>query len=55
MSAEIRELRLSDPLTNQLQDELYAIIRQEKFERLQNSTVVGVLEYLKWNLINMSN
>jgi hypothetical protein len=55
MSAEIRELRPTDPLTGQLQDELYEIIKKEKFERLQNSTVVGVLEYLKWNLINMSD
>jgi hypothetical protein len=55
MTAEIKELRSNDPLTNQLQTELHTVLMQEKFARLQNCAVIGILEYLKWNLINMSD
>ncbi|WP_104656545.1 hypothetical protein [Ralstonia insidiosa] len=48
------ELRSGDPFLSQLQDELYAVIDQQKFERLPTASVIGVLEFLKWNLINRS-
>lgn len=53
-NATIVELHDTDPLTGQLQAELYAVITQAKFDRLQVCTTVGVLEFLKWNLINRS-
>lgn len=53
--AKVIELRANDPLTGQLQDELYRVIVQEKFGRIANASVVGVLEFLKWNLINRSD
>ncbi|PTB28857.1 hypothetical protein C9I56_11240 [Paraburkholderia caribensis] len=52
--SNVFDLRSSDPLTGQLQDELYAVVTQSKFDRLQMCAIVGVLEFLKWNLINRS-
>ncbi len=48
-------LRPNDPFTAQLQDELLAVIYQDKFEDLSVATIVGILEFLKWNLINRSD
>lgn len=49
------ELRPNDPLLSQLQSELCAVVDQPKFERLSIASIVGVLEFLKWNLINRSD
>lgn len=49
------QLRPGDPFSSQLQDEICAVLEQEKFERLSMATVIGVLEFVKWNLINRSD
>lgn len=43
------------PMLLQLQTELRAVIMQKKFEQMDNATLVGILEYVKWNIINCSN
>jgi hypothetical protein len=53
--AKVIELRSRDPLTGQLQDDLLAVIWGDKYANLPNANVVGVLEFLKWNLINRSD
>jgi hypothetical protein len=57
MSAEskVTSIRDRDPLTGLLQDELYAVICQGRFDHLSIAQTVGVLEFLKWNLINRSD
>ena len=54
MTAEVMQLRPTNPLTWELQMALWEVCKQERFQQLDNATVVGVLEYLKWNVINMS-
>lgn len=51
----ITELRPKNFLQSQLQDELWAIIGHAKYDDLTVATIVGVLEFLKWNLINRSD
>lgn len=38
-----------------LQDELYKILLEDRFKDITNAEVIGVLEFLKWNLINRSS
>ncbi|WP_161495598.1 hypothetical protein [Paraburkholderia tropica] len=52
---EVVKLRNRDPFAGLLQDELLAVIEQEKFGDLSVAVLVGVLEFLKWNLINRSD
>lgn len=41
-------------LGSQLQDALYAVICDDRYAEMPVSHTVGVLEFLKWNLINRS-
>ena len=50
--SEVLQLHAKDPLTGQLQDELYEVICRSKYDHLSLATTVGILEFLKWNLIN---
>lgn len=51
--AEIVELRDDNSIqSNLLQDELFAVIKQDRYDELKLSQVIGVLEFLKWNIIN---
>jgi len=52
--ATVIEFEPRDTLTAQLQDDLCEVIRKEKYDDLRVVQVVGVLEFLKWNLINRS-
>lgn len=47
-------LREPKSLSGELQDELYAVILKAKYDGMQLSQTVGVLEFLKWNLINQA-
>jgi hypothetical protein len=40
-----------DTLAQQLWDELHAVVDQDKYGYLYDSTLVGVLEMLKWEYI----
>jgi hypothetical protein len=51
-TTKVTRLHDKDPLTSLLQDELYAVICQTRFDNLSLAQTVGVLEFLKWNLIN---
>jgi len=48
----IAELRDKSVLGSALQDELYDVITSEKFDNMSVSQTIGVIEFLKWNLIN---
>jgi len=50
-------LRFYDPDTRatRLQNELWDVLCREKYEDMKISQMVGVIEYLKWNLINRSD
>lgn len=48
----IIELRKNTKINITLHDELDAVIKQEKYNDLYMAEVIGVLEFLKWNLIN---
>lgn len=50
----VHQLRTDDELICLLQDELYAVICREKYDHITLATTVGILEFLKWNLINRS-
>jgi hypothetical protein len=52
---KVIKLRDNDPFPAQLQDELLAVIDQDKYDDMQISQIVGVLEFLKWDLINRSD
>jgi hypothetical protein len=53
--AKVTELRPHhNPLIGKLQDDLWEVIGQEKYKDLCSATVVGALEYLKFNIINRS-
>jgi len=54
-SAPVVRLRDHDPLMGRLQDDLRAVILQERYDGLSIGAVVGVLEFLKFNLINDAN
>lgn len=51
----IVKLRDDKTLTGALQDDLYAVICSVKYDALTLAQIVGVLEFLKWNLINRSD
>jgi hypothetical protein len=53
--ATVSSIAPTDSLCNQLQDALYSVIKQERFDALTVAQTVGTLEFLKWNLINCSN
>ena len=48
----LKEFKDKDAWSSQLHDELYAIINDPKYDDMRLSTTIGVLEFLKWNLIN---
>lgn len=50
--SNVVQLYGSDPRVAGLHDELYDVILQDKYNPLALAQVVGVLEFLKWNLIN---
>lgn len=41
-----------DALGRRLQDALYEVICQDRFKAMSLAQTVGVLEFLKWNIIN---
>jgi hypothetical protein len=53
--SEVVQLHAKDPLTGQLQDELYEVICRSKYDHLSLAATIGILEFLKWNLINRSD
>ena len=46
------KIRDDKTLTGDLQDDLLEVIRSAKYDDLTLAQTVGVLEFLKWNLIN---
>jgi hypothetical protein len=54
MSARITPIRDGKTLTGVLQDELFEVTRKEKYDELTMAQVIGVIEFLKWNLISLS-
>lgn len=48
------KLHSNDPVTARLQDELFAVVKSARYEDMTIATVIGVLEFLKFNLINES-
>jgi hypothetical protein len=53
-SAPVVSIAPTESLPSQLQDALCKVIAQERFNELTICQTVGVLEFLKWNLINRS-
>jgi hypothetical protein len=51
-AARVIKLRDDKTLTGDLQDDLLKVIRSAKYDDLTIAQIVGVLEFLKWNLIN---
>jgi hypothetical protein len=43
-----------EDLSQQLWDEIRAVVNQDKYGYLHDSTLVGVLEMLKWQYINQN-
>lgn len=54
-AANVTPIVREDDLPGALQDELAAVMMKTKYDDLRVSTIVGVLEYLKWNIINRSD
>lgn len=52
--APITPLRDNNPIVGILQDELLKILDDKRFENLSMATIVGVLEFVKFNTINAS-
>ncbi len=52
--APVIKLHQNNPLVAQLQDALYAVLEDEKYGEITIATIVGVLEFAKFNLINRS-
>lgn len=52
MVAKVIPIRDAGELTSELQDALYEVICKERFEVLTLAQTIGILEFLKWNLIN---
>lgn len=52
--SNITPLRPVEKLGGELQDELLEVIQRAKYDNMAVSHIVGVLEFLKWNLINRS-
>jgi hypothetical protein len=52
---KVTVLRDHSPLPSLLQDELLAVIDQDRFDNLTVATIIGILEFMKWNLINRSD
>lgn len=52
--SEVSKLRENHPFVGQLQTELQEVIQQEKYGDLAVATLIGVLEFVKFNLINRS-
>jgi hypothetical protein len=50
----IEKLHSNNPVVARMQDELYAVVKNERYGEITIATVVGVLEFLKFNLINES-
>jgi hypothetical protein len=53
-TAEVIDLHRGNPIISKLQDELYEVINSDRYESVPMGTVIGVLEFLKWNIINGS-
>ena len=54
VEAQVVSLKPGNPFLNQLQEELMEVIDQEKFGKLSVAETVGVLEFIKFNIINDS-
>lgn len=54
-SGNVKQLRDPNFLTGQLQDELYAVICHAKYDKMTLAETVGVIEFLKWNIINRAD
>lgn len=54
MDDNIVKLFGEDQLILDLHTELHNVIAKEKYAKMYNGNVVGILEFLKWNLISGS-
>lgn len=51
--ADVIQLRDDNDFESSLlQDELYAVIKQDRYEDMKLGSIIGVLEFLKWDIIN---
>lgn len=53
--ANVIKLRDEKMLTGELQDALLNVVQADRFDDLTMAQIVGVLEFLKWNLINRAD
>jgi hypothetical protein len=51
----VTNLRDSSPLAGRLQDALSTVLAEDRFGDLSVAQIIGVLEFLKWNLISRSD
>jgi hypothetical protein len=57
MTKKVQTLKIAvtqEHLSQQLMDELRAVVKQDKYDYLYDSTLVGVLEMLKWEYIQQN-
>ena len=54
-SCKVIKFREDRELTELLQLEILEVIARAKYEAITNAEAVGVLEFIKWNLINRSD
>lgn len=50
----VQSLRENNPFVGQLQTEIQEVLQKEKYGDLPVATIIGVLEFAKFNLINRS-
>jgi hypothetical protein len=48
----IQPLHENHPFVGQLHSEIQEVLKQEKYDDLPVATLIGVLEFVKFNLIN---
>jgi hypothetical protein len=52
--ADVLTFKPKEKEPSDLQDALWEVMLRPEFYDMRNSELVGVLEYLKWNIINRS-
>lgn len=53
--ASVTKLHTNSPIVAQLQDDLNTVLTNEKYADVTIAAIVGVLEFIKFNLINRSD
>lgn len=55
MESNVQQLRDPNDLLWNMQCDMWEVIQKDAYKDVTSAAIVGIIEFLKWNLINNAN